>query len=78
MKTGVIIGFLIFLCGALMLVSDGGLSIRMNPSLTDSAFIRSIAATGHLWVMSPAFGWFVVGTGAVLLGLKLQERKRVR
>ncbi len=33
---------------------------------------------GHHWVMPPAFGWFVAGTGAVLLGLKLQEKKKAR
>jgi hypothetical protein len=76
MKTGMIIGFLIFLCGAVMLWSDGGFSPTGNSA--DSAVIRALTGMQHHWVMPPALGWFVAGTGAVLLGLKFQEKKRAR
>jgi len=76
MKTGAVIGFFVFLCGIAMLWSAGGLSVWANPA--DSAFMRAFAGATHHWMIPPSLGWFVAGTGAVLVGLKLQERKTFR
>jgi len=81
MKTTVFTGFLgllLLLLGGSVLFYDGSLSALIKPSGFDSIYQHAGAslAIPHL-LMSPVIGWFVIGTGAVLTGLKLHEGKLI-
>jgi hypothetical protein len=78
MKTGIILalGFLILLVGASVLLSDGQMTFfPPGAAFADSSVLRTVSSLGGHGAIPPAFGWFIAGTGAVLLGLKLQEKK---